>query len=72
MGHRQKRPGDSDATQQPAEKTCASCGRRIEWRAKWAKNWEAVTRAQQLPCGSAIEVKESALGGHRATVDYTC
>ena len=24
------------------EKTCAVCGRRIEWRAKWAKNWDAV------------------------------
>lgn len=25
-----------------AEKTCASCGRRIEWRAKWAENWDEV------------------------------
>lgn len=25
-----------------AEKTCASCGRRIEWRAKWARDWESV------------------------------
>jgi len=25
-----------------AEKTCASCGRRIQWRAKWAKNWAEV------------------------------
>ena len=24
------------------EKTCASCGRRIEWRAKWADDWEQV------------------------------
>jgi hypothetical protein len=24
------------------EKTCASCGRRIEWRRKWAKNWDDV------------------------------
>lgn len=23
-------------------KTCASCGRRIEWRKKWAKDWDAV------------------------------
>ena len=42
MGHRQERPADPDATQQPSEKTCASCGRRIEWRAKWADNWDAV------------------------------
>ena len=25
-----------------AEKTCASCGRRIEWRARWARDWEHV------------------------------
>jgi hypothetical protein len=25
-----------------ADKTCASCGRRIEWRAKWAANWDDV------------------------------
>ncbi|MDQ2757191.1 MAG: DUF2256 and DUF3253 domain-containing protein [Actinomycetota bacterium] len=26
----------------PAEKTCASCGRRIEWRKAWARNWDDV------------------------------
>ncbi len=26
----------------PAEKVCASCGRRIEWRKKWERNWEHV------------------------------
>ena len=24
------------------ERTCASCGRRIEWRRKWAANWDQV------------------------------
>jgi hypothetical protein len=24
------------------EKTCASCGRRIEWRRKWADDWDQV------------------------------
>ena len=24
------------------EKTCAACGRRIEWRARWARDWENV------------------------------
>ena len=24
------------------EKTCAGCGRRIEWRQKWARDWDAV------------------------------
>ncbi|MFN8020026.1 MAG: DUF2256 and DUF3253 domain-containing protein [Acidimicrobiales bacterium] len=23
-------------------KTCATCGRTIEWRAKWARNWDEV------------------------------
>lgn len=26
----------------PDPKTCASCGRTIEWRAKWARNWDSV------------------------------
>jgi hypothetical protein len=25
-----------------AEKTCASCGRRIEWRRRWADSWDEV------------------------------
>ena len=29
-------PGDR------ADKVCGSCGRRIEWRAKWARDWDAV------------------------------
>ncbi|MEE8602024.1 DUF2256 and DUF3253 domain-containing protein [Euzebya tangerina] len=27
---------------EPDEKTCAICGRRIEWRKKWADDWEQV------------------------------
>ncbi|MCH1867689.1 DUF2256 and DUF3253 domain-containing protein [Nocardioides sp. CFH 31398] len=26
----------------PPDKTCASCGRRIEWRKKWERDWEDV------------------------------
>jgi hypothetical protein len=26
----------------PVDKTCVACGRRIQWRAKWARDWEAV------------------------------
>lgn len=37
MHHRQR-----DAPVPPQEKTCASCGRRIEWRAKWARDWDSV------------------------------
>jgi hypothetical protein len=41
MAHRQPAtPGPDDRDR--ADKTCASCGRRIEWRAKWADNWDAV------------------------------
>lgn len=25
-----------------ADKTCVSCGRRIEWRAKWERDWDQV------------------------------
>lgn len=30
------------STPTPAEKTCASCGRRIEWRKKWERDWDQV------------------------------
>ena len=26
----------------PSAKSCAACGRRIEWRRKWARDWEQV------------------------------
>lgn len=26
----------------PPDKTCASCGRRIEWRKKWERSWDEV------------------------------
>ena len=36
-------PASHTGSVTPAEeKTCASCGRRIEWRQKWAKNWSDV------------------------------
>lgn len=31
------------AAPEPAEKICASCGRRIEWRKKWERDWDQVT-----------------------------
>lgn len=34
--------GGADAAASVAEKTCASCGRRIEWRAKWSRDWHSV------------------------------
>ena len=35
-------PGSVD-TNDRADKACASCGRSIEWRAKWARDWASVT-----------------------------
>ncbi|UIJ35209.1 DUF2256 and DUF3253 domain-containing protein [Allobranchiibius sp. GilTou73] len=26
----------------PADRTCVSCGRRIEWRRKWERDWEQI------------------------------
>lgn len=36
----------------PAEKTCHRCGRRIEWRKKWSREWESVRYCSQA-CRSA-------------------
>lgn len=33
---------DRGRAEEPGERTCAVCGRRIEWRAKWARDWEHV------------------------------
>ncbi|AZS35482.1 hypothetical protein CVS47_00074 [Microbacterium lemovicicum] len=30
------------ATAVPPPKTCASCGREMQWRRKWASNWDEV------------------------------
>jgi hypothetical protein len=32
---------------EPEDKTCASCGRRIEWRRKWADDWDQVRYCSQ-------------------------
>ena len=38
-----RRRGDDSTGGGPGdEKVCASCGRRIEWRAKWADDWDQV------------------------------
>lgn len=36
------RPRRHPGTPEQSEKSCAACGRRIEWRAKWARDWEHV------------------------------
>lgn len=63
----------------PEPKTCASCGRRIEWRKKWERDWEnvrycsascrrrGVTRVdQELEDGPTALL---AAAGRRGTVD---
>ncbi|NOJ60532.1 DUF3253 domain-containing protein [Arthrobacter sp. 260] len=37
MAHRQR-----GTARTPNDKTCVSCGRRIQWRAKWASTWAEV------------------------------
>ncbi len=36
------RPVSASAGKTGEDKTCAVCGRRIEWRAKWARDWDQV------------------------------
>lgn len=37
-----RRPKREMAQGEHAPKVCASCGRTMEWRKSWAKNWESV------------------------------
>lgn len=68
-----KRATDDTATDARADKTCASCGRRIEWRAAWARDWEAVRycsdacRARKVrPVDRALEESIRSLLAQRA------
>ncbi len=68
-----KRATDETATDARADKTCASCGRRIEWRAAWARDWEAVRycsdacRARKVrPVDRALEESIRSLLAQRA------
>jgi len=44
VGRKREQDGDraTGATGAPEPKTCASCGRRIEWRKKWERDWDQV------------------------------
>lgn len=39
---RQREERAEERVDDRADKVCGSCGRRIEWRAKWARDWHAV------------------------------
>jgi hypothetical protein len=55
----------------PAEKTCAVCGRRITWRLKWARDWEQVrhcsTACQRRGLGPQDSALEAAIRDLLAT-----
>ena len=62
----------------PAPKICTSCGRRIEWRKKWERDWEQVRycstscrRRGVTPTDRALEVAllELLRGARARTVD---
>lgn len=62
-----------------AEKPCASCGRRITWRRKWADCWDEVRycsdacRTRRVrPVDTALEAAIRTLLGARATGATIC
>lgn len=62
-----------------ADKVCRSCGRRIEWRAAWAKNWDDVAYCSDACRGRKVrpvdrELEESIrrLLGERAATATIC
>ncbi len=37
-----RKPKREEPSGEHAAKTCAACGRRMEWRKSWARNWDQV------------------------------
>lgn len=61
------------------DKTCRSCGRRIEWRAAWARSWDEVAycsdacRARKVrPVDRELEQSIRQLLGERAATATIC
>ncbi len=74
---RKREPRDSEGER--ADKVCRSCGRRIEWRAAWAKNWDGVAycsdacRARKVrPVDRELEASIRRLLGERAATATIC
>jgi hypothetical protein len=44
-----------------AEKVCVRCGRTMQWRAKWAKNWEQVKYCSDQCRRTRVTATDSAL-----------
>ena len=62
-----------------ADKVCVRCGRTVQWRAKWAKNWEQVKfcsdqcrRTRATATDSALEDAIVTLLGARARDASIC
>ena len=77
MGRKREKKGD--ALDERADKVCGSCGRRIEWRAKWARDWHAVRwcsdacRARGVrPVDAALEESIRSLLAGRAADATIC
>ena len=49
----------------PADKTCVVCGRRIEWRKKWERDWDSVRycsqRCRTRKLGTVVDELERAI-----------
>lgn len=69
----------STSAAERADKACRSCGRRMEWRAAWARNWDDVAycsdacRARKVrPVDRALEETIRRLLGERAATATIC
>jgi hypothetical protein len=77
---RQREPRSSDGERgERGDKVCRSCGRLIQWRAAWAKNWENVAycsdacRARNVqPVDRELEASIRRLLDERATAGSIC
>ena len=52
---------DRSRTEAPSERTCVVCGRRIEWRAKWAADWDQVRYCSDACRRSGVTAADRAL-----------
>jgi len=45
----------------PEPKTCVSCGRRIEWRKKWERDWDSVSYCSRACRGQGVDAVDRQL-----------
>ena len=74
-----RRKADAVTEGEHADKVCAACGRRIQWRKKWERDWEAVRfcsdgcRVRGVGSeGSALEAAIVRLLGERGAGKTIC